>query len=119
MCRSHRGLAERPDRLPEIVTTRPGDADWERAKFRFRSSLFALVTMVDHLCLGFVSRPSGTRYDVHLQHANLFVTAMRENMGQDHPVRRFMAPFMYRTIGVNDNAFHNLLRKNGAFANHL
>lgn len=62
----------------------------------------------------------GPRYDVHLQHANLFVTALRENMGQDHPVRRFMAPFMYRTIGVNDNAFHNLLRKNGAWAgSHL
>lgn len=47
--------------------------------------------------------------------ANLFVTALREQMNVDHPIRRFMAPFTYRTIGVNDNAFHNLIRKGGHF----
>ena len=91
----------RDDGTQETVTTRPGDADWDRAKFRFRSSLFTLVTLVDHL------------YDIHLQKANLFVTAMREKMSSDHPVRRFMTPFTYRTITVNDNAFHNLITKNG------
>jgi len=91
----------RQDGIQEMVTTKPGDAGWERAKFRFRSSVFTLVTLVDHL------------YDIHLQKSNLFVTAMREQMSSDHPVRRFMTPFMYRTITVNDNAFHNLLTKNG------
>eukprot|EP00913_Durusdinium_trenchii_P000236 g217.t1 len=31
------------------VIVRPGEKDWERTKFRFRSSLFSLVTLVDHL----------------------------------------------------------------------
>mmetsp|Transcript_76798 Transcript_76798/g.183983 ORF Transcript_76798/g.183983 Transcript_76798/m.183983 type:complete len:652 (-) Transcript_76798:75-2030(-) len=83
------------DHPPKI--TRPGDADWDRAKFRFRSSLFALVTLVDHL------------YGIHLQTANLFVTALREQMSADHPIRRFMTPFTYQTISINDNAKHNLV----------
>lgn len=33
------------------VITYPGQDGWIRAKFRFRSSLFTLVTLVDHLCL--------------------------------------------------------------------
>ncbi|CAE8699267.1 unnamed protein product, partial [Polarella glacialis] len=69
----------------ESVTTRPGDKGWERAKFRFRSSLSVLVTLVDHL------------YGVHLQAANLFVTALRENVSAEHPMRRFMTPFTYQT----------------------
>ncbi|CAE7702595.1 cel6A, partial [Symbiodinium pilosum] len=74
----------RSDGTIEVVTSRPGDADWERAKFRFRSTVFSLVTLVDHL------------YDMHLQQANLFVTAMREQMSEEHPIRRFMTPFTYR-----------------------
>mmetsp|Transcript_9132 Transcript_9132/g.21941 ORF Transcript_9132/g.21941 Transcript_9132/m.21941 type:complete len:642 (+) Transcript_9132:17-1942(+) len=91
----------REDGVQKTVTTRPGDPEWERAKFRFRSSLFTLVTLVDHL------------YDIHLQKANLFVTALREQMSADHPIRRLMAPFTYKTISVNDNAFHNLITTNG------
>lgn len=92
----------RDDGVQETVTVRPGEGEkWERAKFRFRSSLFVLVTLVDHL------------YDIHLQRANLFVTAIREKMSSEHPIRRFMSPFTYRTIGVNDNAFHNLIKKGG------
>lgn len=94
----------RDDGTQKTVTTKPGDSGWERAKFRFRSSLFTLVTLVDHL------------YDIHLQRANLFVTALREQMSRDHPIRRFMAPFTYNTIFVNDNAFHNLIREGGALA---
>eukprot|EP00913_Durusdinium_trenchii_P015080 g14142.t1 len=73
-----------------------GTRRWERAKFRFRSSLFSLVTLVDHL------------YGIHLQTANLFVTALREQMSPEHPIRRFLTPFTYQTIAVNDNAAHNL-----------
>ncbi|CAL1138318.1 unnamed protein product, partial [Cladocopium goreaui] len=85
----------------EAAESETGTNDEERAKFRFRSSLFVLVTLVDHL------------YDIHLQRANLFVTAIREKMSSEHPIRRFMSPFTYRTIGVNDNAFHNLIKKGG------
>ena len=33
------------------------------------------------------------RYGVHLQTANLFVTALREQLSADHPIRRFLTPF--------------------------
>ena len=35
--------------------------------------------------------------------------AAREQLGADHPVRRFLVPFMYQTISVNDNARNNLV----------
>lgn len=38
-----------------------GDEGWERAKFRWRSSLFSLVTLVDHLFLGFVRGEFSTK----------------------------------------------------------
>lgn len=80
------------------VTTHPGDAGWERAKFRFRSSLSVLVTLVDHL------------FGAHLQGSNLFVTALREQLSAEHPVRRFMTPFTYQTISVNNNASNQLVQ---------
>eukprot|EP00438_Fugacium_kawagutii_P031132 Skav201756 [mRNA] locus=scaffold1973:227076:231264:- [translate_table: standard] len=49
-----------------------------------------------------------TRYGVHLQTANLFVTALREQMSAEHPIRRFLTPFTYQSISVNDNAKFNL-----------
>lgn len=88
----------RNDGTQETVTIRPGDDDWSRAKFRFRSSLSVLVTLVDHL------------YGAHLQLSNVFVTALREQLAPDHPVRRFMTPFTYQTISVNDNARNNLIQ---------
>lgn len=84
--------------LPQCqVVVRPGDDDWERCKFRFRSSLFSLVTLVDHL------------HFLHLQLANFFVTSVREQMSESHPIRRFLTPFTYQTISINDNAAHNLV----------
>jgi len=39
--------------VTETVVVRPNEGEtWERAKFRFRSSLFALVTLVDAWCNG-------------------------------------------------------------------
>ena len=83
-----------PAALEEV---RPGDKGWEHAKFAFRSSLFSLVTLVDHL------------YGVHMQAGNVTATAAREQLGNNHPVRRFLVPFMYQTISVNDNARNNLV----------
>jgi len=82
-----------------LVTSTPRDAaQWERAKFRFRSSLSVLVTVVDHL------------YGVHLQTANIVTTALREQLSADHPLRRFLTPFTFQTIAVNDNARNNLIQ---------
>jgi len=80
---------------PEV--TRPGDKCWQEAKFRFRSSVSVLVTLVDHL------------YAIHLEAANILVTALREKLSPGHPVRRFLTPFTYQTITVNDNARNNLV----------
>ena len=80
-----------------LEETRPGDAGWEHAKFAFRSSLFSLVTLVDHL------------FGVHMQTGNISAMAAREQLGADHPLRRFLVPFMYQTISVNDNARNNLV----------
>lgn len=78
------------------TTFKPGEPGWEEAKFRFRSSVMTMVTIVDHL------------YAIHLQISNLLVVAMREKMDPNHPMRRFLTPYTYRTIGVNDNARTNL-----------
>jgi len=81
----------------EELTYRPGDPEWEYVKFVFRSSLFSLVTLVDHL------------FAVHMQVGNACVLASRQYLGPDHPVRRFLAPFQFKTISVNDNARNNLI----------
>jgi len=75
----------------------PGDPEWEYVKFVFRSSLFSLVTLVDHL------------YGIHMQVGNFVTIAQREQLGANHPIRRFLAPFCYQTISVNDNARNNLV----------
>jgi len=82
----------------KFVETRPGETRWEEAKFRFRSSLSVLVTLDDHL------------YGIHLQSANILVTALREKLSPEHPLRRFLTPFTYQTISVNDNARNNLVQ---------
>ncbi|CAE8605670.1 unnamed protein product [Polarella glacialis] len=93
------GLAPlRCDGHQESVKTRPGEQGWNRAKFRFRSSLSVLVTLADHL------------YGIHMQAANLFVTALREKVSADHPLRRFMIPFTYMTVTVNSEARNNIVR---------
>ncbi|KAJ1461653.1 hypothetical protein M885DRAFT_494433 [Pelagophyceae sp. CCMP2097] len=75
-----------------------GSQAWAYAKFCFRSSLFSLVTLVDHL------------YHVHLAVGNVLVVASRESLGRDHPIRRFLVPFTFRTISVNSRASYNLIR---------
>lgn len=87
----------REDGVQPAVTTKPGEPGWALAKFRFRSSVATLVTIVDHL------------FGLHLQAANLFVTALREQLSAEHPMRRFMTPFTFQTITVNYDARHNLV----------
>ncbi|KAJ1461836.1 hypothetical protein M885DRAFT_418932, partial [Pelagophyceae sp. CCMP2097] len=38
--------------------------------------------------------------------------ASREALGADHALRRFLVPFLYQTIAVNDNARTNLISEN-------
>ena len=70
---------------------RPGDGyKWEYAKFAFRSTVFTLVTFVDHL------------FGLHMQTSELVMLATREQLSTDHPIRRFLIPFTFGAITIND-----------------
>ena len=58
------------------------------------------MTLVDHL------------YGIHLQVGNFVTIAQRQQLSTDHPLRRFLMPFCYQTISVNDNARNNLINPN-------
>jgi hypothetical protein len=87
-------------------THRPGDADWEDAKWRWRSALFAGVTVADHL---------GT---THYLASNLLVTVTREHLPADHPLRRFLKPFGFGAVAINLDA-GLMLSPEGGLAHRL
>ena len=62
---------------------------WAYIKFCFRSSLFSLVTFANHL------------YLTHLLVSMNMTIATRETLSPDHPVRRFVTPFIYGNITIN------------------
>ena len=70
----------------------PGDAQWADAKWRWRCALLTAVTVADHLGA------------THYLASNLMTTATREQLPQDHPLRRFLKPFEYRANDVNLDA---------------
>ena len=79
----------------------PGGKGWEFAKWVWKSSLFAGVTLTDHL--------GGN----HFVMANLKSTVTMEVLPPDHPIRRFLKPFYYRTNAINYNAYLGLSNKGG------
>jgi len=93
------GDSSRNGQPSQPVVTLVHSEHWAEAKFRFRSSLAVLVTLVDHL------------YAIHLETANIFVTALREQLSPGHCLRRFLTPFTYQTITVNDNCRNNLVSR--------
>ncbi|RHY84306.1 hypothetical protein DYB31_008191 [Aphanomyces astaci] len=70
-------------------TYMPGDDQWEYVKFCFRSSLNTKVTAVDHL-LG-----------IHSMVANYLTTSSREYLPVNHPLRRLIKPFTFRSVVIN------------------
>lgn len=79
----------------------PGDADWDYAKYAYRSSLLVGVTLADHLSLA------------HLRLSSVVVQAARETLDAIHPLRLLLAPFSFRTIEINRGAASNLAAKLG------
>jgi hypothetical protein len=79
----------------------PGQEGWEFAKWVWKSSLFAGVTLTDHL--------GGNHFVV----ANLKSIVTMEVLPPDHPIRRFLKPFYYRTNAINFNAYMGLSNKGG------
>ena len=87
-------------RQNKVYTPKDGHA-WEYAKLAFRGSLQVLVTAVDHLV--------GT----HMITANRLVTASREALAPDHPLRRLIKPFTFRSIRINAGAAESLFAHKG------
>jgi hypothetical protein len=70
----------------------PNTDGWEEAKWRWKCSLFVGTTVADHLG------------SVHLILSNLLVTATREQLPPDHPIRRLLKPYEFRTVAINYDA---------------
>jgi hypothetical protein len=62
---------------------------WLHAKLAFRGTLFAVVTLIDHL-LG-----------MHLTYGNALSLTSKEELPPSHPLRQLMQALIYRTDAVN------------------
>jgi hypothetical protein len=80
---------------------RKGDQFWEHAKYVWRSTFFAYVTICDHLLV------------THMIECNAFVSASRKCLPTDHPLRLFVKPFTYHTVSVNYQAAISLVNRRG------
>lgn len=80
---------------------RPGEQFWEHAKYVWRSTFFAHITICDHLLV------------THMIECNAFVTASRKCLSVNHPLRRFVKPFTYHTVSVNHQAARSLINERG------
>jgi len=88
------------------TTHRPGAASWEDAKWRWRSALFAAVTVADHLGA------------THFLASNLMVTVTQEQLPENHPLRRFLKPYGYGAVDINLDA-GLMLSPEGGLAHRL
>lgn len=70
----------------------PAVIGYKHARMAFRGTLNAVITGIDHL------------HELHLVVGNSLVTANVEELGPDHPVRRIMTPFGFRTEAINYQA---------------
>lgn len=69
----------------------PTSRHFEHAKFVMRGGLLTFTQLSDHVPLHFVT-------------ANAVCTACRECLSADHPVRRLLKPYTYRTTAINYRA---------------
>lgn len=79
----------------------PARFGWKNAKQAFRGTLSGVVTLIDHL------------YGLHLSVANAIVTANVEELDGNHPIRRLLTPFGYRTEAINYRASFALVNEFG------
>jgi hypothetical protein len=78
-----------------------GEQFWNHAKYVWRSSFFANVTICDHLVV------------THMIECNAFVNASRKYLPINHPLRIFIKPFTYHTISINYQAAMSLINERG------
>lgn len=67
----------------------PGDSDWEHAKFVFKASLNAEITMKYHLA------------QTHMVVVNGTHVCVRKHLSPDHPIRRILKVHLFRTGMIN------------------
>jgi hypothetical protein len=78
-----------------------GEQFWEHAKYVWRSTFFAYITIRDHLVV------------THMIEGNAFVTASRKCLPVNHPLRKFVKPFTYHTVSINYQAAMSLINERG------
>mmetsp|Transcript_115061 Transcript_115061/g.372159 ORF Transcript_115061/g.372159 Transcript_115061/m.372159 type:complete len:654 (-) Transcript_115061:255-2216(-) len=83
----------------EVV--KPGDDNWEHAKWVWRCSLVTYMTSVNHLVR------------THWIVANALSTSAREFLGPFHPIRRLLQVFTYNTPSINHNSALSLFPESG------
>ena len=82
----------------------PGDLkNWLYAKYVWRASWFAQVTINDHLVVS------------HLVEGNALARCSREFLSARHPLRIFLKPYTYHTISINFQASRSLVNPAGLF----
>jgi len=87
---------------------KPSDdaAEWEHAKFVWRSSIGVCMTAVHHLTW------------THWVVSNAVATSIREALGPQHPVRRALHVNIYSTASINSLTYWTLYPENG-FLHHM
>ncbi len=78
-----------------------GESFWSHAKYVWRSSFFAHITICDHLIV------------THMIESNAFVSASRKCLPTNHPLRIFIKPFTYHNISINYQAAVSLVNERG------
>lgn len=81
----------------------PGSPRWELAKLWFRSAVALDVTIRDHAI------------KCHLLVSNAGVVATRQMLSPDHPLRRLLLPFQFRTPTINRDGLLTLVGERAIF----
>ncbi len=84
-------------------TYTPQHAQWELAKLWFRAAVALDVTVRDHAVT------------CHLMVSNAGVIATRKMLSPDHPLRRLLLPFQYRTPTINRDGLLTLVGERAVF----
>jgi hypothetical protein len=75
--------------------------EWLHAKFMWRSCMFVLTTLREHLIFG------------HWIVSNGVCAVVQETMEPEHPIRRLFKPFTFRTSAINFKSSTSLLPVSG------
>jgi hypothetical protein len=89
--------------VPASCASAADQAAWSYAKYVWRASWFAEVTVVDHLV------------NCHLVAGNALTVASRVHLPAEHPLRIFLKPFTFHTASINFQAARSLVNPRGLF----